>query len=740
MISLLAAALRLLAIAAVLVWLPGVIAARRPLRPVRLLHVLTLGAFVHVLALVLTAFVAGSVATATWLLPTLTFPCAFLLRAMRRVDDTWDPPSLRVWPALGVTGIVLLAGLMRWFHNFHYDDTAHLLYLTELTREDLPFPDQFFLQLSALRVPGLGDGALILSRYPFWALSYTVLAHLAHVVPGDAYLLVGLGVLALTAGQITALASRAWSPAAGVLWLLGVLASGLYFSDNLLNFGGYPFQIGKLFLLLAGTAFVTAWVTGEAAVLESLWVGVFIAPLVHPNNAIGAVSLMVLASGFALARPHIRRPFAMAAVLAGALLCAATAGSLATGGFLQWSGAGGRERVYDIVLAPEPPDLSAAPPLTGIQPSPSRQPPVHGARDAVLRRMRLFVHRGVPFEVVVPMIVAICLSFAATRLPWLPRTIPPVMAVLIALVIVASVAECASAVLTSAYKPGYFIMRHALQAVAPQLPVDRPVVTDPITDILGRAAGWPLIGEPRISLEEQTALIALFRPDVTGQALAAVLRSVGRSTIVANEWILGPEPSRKLLASEAVVARSHTGAIGLPSDPLDAPIAALARDVRGGRIRTAIDQVMSLAPRALGQISRNAAVVVFTYDADTTAPLNVATLGPLVRQSSSDSGDGAFMNGFVLTVPGPVTCASRLSIDVDNAASFHSRLLVVPLDSLPRAGRLAFDLGPGRSTLRMRLDAPNCDAAPKSFLLHTDFWWDARFTVESARWEVATAP
>ncbi|MGC4085031.1 MAG: hypothetical protein QM736_23675 [Vicinamibacterales bacterium] len=312
MIALLFAAVRLLGVVAAVIRLPGLIATRRRLLPLRLLHVLTVGVFVHVLALVVTTFIVSRVSQALWLLPLLTFACAFIVRAVRHSDDpAWDPPALRGWSVVVVAMVVALAALLRWFHNFHYDDTAHLLYLTDVLRENTLFPDQFFLQLWEMHDPRVGDGVLLLSRYPYWSVSYTVLAQLARVAPGDAYLLLGLGVLALTMGQMSALVGRAWSPRSGLLWVVTLLAVSLYVNDNLLNYGGYPFQTGKLFVFLAGTSLVVAWVTQRSEYLSGALVGLFVGPLLHTNNVIAAAWIAVLAVAVAISRPALRYAVAM---------------------------------------------------------------------------------------------------------------------------------------------------------------------------------------------------------------------------------------------------------------------------------------------------------------------------------------------------------------------------------------------------------------------------------------------
>ncbi|MGC4085030.1 MAG: hypothetical protein QM736_23670 [Vicinamibacterales bacterium] len=263
------------------------------------------------------------------------------------------------------------------------------------------------------------------------------------------------------------------------------------------------------------------------------------------------------------------------------------------------------------------------------------------------------------------------------------------------------------------------------------------MVTDPLTDILGRAAGWPNVGEPSLDLAEQTRLIALFDPAVRGDALNTVLASLGRSTVVVNEWIVGPEASAKLSGSRGLVLHGRTAGASSSGRAIELQLVEAAKGVHEWSVGRTASEVVALAPRVWERLFGDAPLLVFGHDESTPVPLNTQLLGAQLRHSGLTSDRYQYLNSVLLTVPPPPACASVLDVVVENQSSFQTPLLIVPLDPLPAASLSTFSLGSGVSTFAFRLKQPTCEARPTTFLLHTAYWWDARFSVDEAAWDRA---
>jgi hypothetical protein len=328
--------LRLAIVVALLVWLPGWLAARRPLLPIRVLHpsLVGLGLFVALLAGA-ASFTqqVDAVARGVW------WGTLALLVLFGLARWTWPvPPASPPEPRVGVLlGAVVLAGLggaalLRVFHNYHFDDFQHLVYLTTIRQESQLFPGALMLDVPWAAA---GGQAVYVTRYPFWGAAHVVLAVLAGVPLGDAYFLLGLGTLALVLGLLAVMLRDLLGSAAAALVALVALFAGGHFlsSDEILNYGGYPFQAGKLFVFVGAIACLAYWKRGRRHDLVNLAVALAVAPLIHTNNSIGV--LLVLGGVLALAVATRSRPLAVAAAVAPVAVVAVAGLALLTGGFVR---------------------------------------------------------------------------------------------------------------------------------------------------------------------------------------------------------------------------------------------------------------------------------------------------------------------------------------------------------------------------------------------------------------------
>jgi hypothetical protein len=755
-ISLVGAAMRLAAVVTLMVWLPGSVASALPVRRWRALHSLIIGSAIHLVALVLTSFATARMDRALWLLPVFTAAVALTVRTFLRAPSETDaslPVVLDRWGAAAVGALVTLAGVLRWLHNYHYDDLQHLFYLSELSRTNTLFPSQFLLELSSLDLPAVGSGNVLLSRYPYWAVSNVLLARLARIGIGDAYYLLALGVLAIILGQITALVSAAWCRRSGVFWTLTIVATSPFVADNLLNYGGYPFQVGKLFVLLAATATVVAWRTNDRASLVSVAVGLFVAPLLHTNNVIGVACVVVLLLPL-LYRPAMRRPVA-STLAAVAALAIVVAGSVATDGFMRWvtpaeaaeiarsssstTAGGSLDPASDqgpavTSLTNRPADFAVGSPANKI--------------DQVARRILLFIARGLPWEAFI-LVVAAILAPSFSRFDGLgERFAPFALAAMSLLVAGAFTAALGRQLITSVLKPGYLRQRAALIQIAPEIDANRPVVTDPITAVFGRAAGWPVAGAPPLAIEDQARLILLHHPAVTGNALRALLSAVLPATVIINEQVAGARTSEKFqeLGDLRELARSGPDLQDLQDTTRQA--AALVEDIYELNFPAIIGDARSYT-RALFTTSWSRPIVVFGPQGEFRAhvPVGRSAYGPLLRGSTSAAQMRAepFLSSVLVTLPPSTACTSGVELKFQNRASFGGSLMVWALDDLPAIGThyppvQVVDLATSEASTTLPFAKPVCDSRPLTLLAHFGYWWDFRFDITSAAWKLSAPP
>ena len=754
MISLLLATIRLATVIAALIWLPGWIASGRPLRPWRVLHACVLGTFVHMVALVVTGFMVQGVTPAARLLPLVSFAVALVIRRVLRASfpvhqlapssqpelapvsvvpavtpsdrqAPWEPPALGRGGMALVGAAVVMAALLRWFHNFHYDDLAHFTYLTEILREGRLFPDQFLLELTPANLPLVGRGVVLLSRYPYWGASYTVLGQLARVTPGDGYLLIGLAVLMLTLAQMAAQIGRAWSPSVGALWVAVLLAASPFVNDNLLNYGGYPFQTGKLFVLMGATSIVAAWVTRRPEELVPAAVGLFIGPLLHTNNAVGAAFILpMLIAASVMQRPL--RQHAAATMLSVMLLLGVTAGgALFTQGFARWESR---------------PSVGSAPGNLG------RQAPVESSaigRGQVIDRIRLFADRGMPDELLLALLATMLLPLLRPYAPILMTLSPYAFGLAVVMTLGVSAAELARAVVTSVFKPGYFVMRSSLRETLPLLDGPGEVISDPITVVLGRAAGWPLTQPLRQGVLDQTQLLLLYRPDVRGEALDRVADSLGPALVVVNDRIVGDGAADKLSRHAAFERRGQTtGAPGNASDALLDQLAGLQHSLEQRDAPTLLQRAPVFAGTVLTEVFTTRRVAVFAHLQPLAGPLDLAAVGALLRREgrSVPLPGRPYLNSSIVTMAPPAGCATALDVSIENLSSFDSGLAILPLDPLPvlPLPKGGYSLALGTSAFQLRFAHPVCDQQVQTVLLHGTYWWDTRFIVKQMAWDPAT--
>jgi hypothetical protein len=573
----------------------------------------------------------------------------------------------------------------------------------------------------------------MLGRYPFWAVSYTLIHHLAGVSSGDTYVLLGLGILALTLWTMAACIARAWSSNAAMVWVLALVAASPFLSDSLLNYGGYPFQTGKLFVMLAATAAVAAWRTRRPEDLVPAACGIFIAPLLHTNNMIGLVAVIALMApmlSIGTLRSGIR--------LSAAALCligVVAVGSMLTDGFTRWMPES--RFVIRREAAPSTPPVALS--EVGKLPAPVIE------KDPVVRRLALFVWRGVPWELIV---AALAVGIVARgRSPGGGDAGRSYRVALVATAAGVAIAATASIdfvrqVVTSALKPGYVFQRSRLLSIAGDIDPSRPLVTDPITDVMGRAAGWRLATVPPLSSEAQTSRILLMHPDVRGAALDQVLAGAGPATIVINEQVVGPGvidkfrtvgtvetvTSRGSPVPDAAEVRQHVNALIAAVENLDAPglgvAPAFVKDVvtllwrRPLEVLRYSGPAATLSPSSLGRAIRGA---------------DVHSAGPFDSQP--------FLGSTLLTLAPAAGCVDGFDVSVTNRATFDSPVVMWPLDTFGQrtTGVEYRTLGTQGSsaTMPVRFAQPVCDGGAFTVLLHGSYWWDFRFDVTEARWKLS---
>lgn len=743
--------LRLSVVVAFTIWLPGWVASARPIRPVRVLYPSLLGVALHMLALIVAGALTSHVTGAAWIVPPVTFAFAFVVRrvvARRQTTAWWEPPALSRVGMVLVGALVVVAAVMRMLHNFHYDDLAHLVYLTEVRREDLLFPHQFFLEVTGLELPGAGPGRLLLSRYPYWAASYSVLGLLAAAPSGDAYLLLGLGVLALTLGLMAALVSAVWGARTGYFWVLALLATSYFASDNLLNYGGYPFQTGKVFVLLAATSVVVAWATRSAWPLHLTAVAIFVAPLFHTNNVVGASWVGGLVIVAVVVVPRLRRPSLL--VLASFLLLGVTGlVSLGAGGFIRWVPDTKLDQ-YEA-LTPQRPRravaAAAAALSASVAPAPAQaQTPKPAVRRGVRRRLNsigerlgLFLARGIPSEVLI-LLVAIVLAPIFGSWQRLGELFAPIALVAAGLVVgAACAAEASRMLITLSMKPGYWRMRSSLIELGRSLPNGATIVTDPVTDVFGRAAGWHVAQPLSTRDDQQRRRLFLFHPEVQGRALDAALASVGPSVIVANEFITRAESAQKFEAARLpVLGRSGRRPAAQP-EPIDAAIPAVVDAVRRRDVRAVSTSGFALARAAVRVLAEPQQIQAF-QSATPGPQVAQSDLGAVVRDNTGVEA-ASYLNSALITAPPTDGCVSALEVSLTNRSSFDLRVLVAPLDSLKLVSVSGDHLAPGEgatTTVTAVLDRPECGVGPSSFFLDSGWWWDGRFEVNNVEWRPAS--
>lgn len=749
MSTLIPTTLALAAVVVLLVWLPGWLALGRPLRPLRILYPCLVGVALHMLALVIAGALVSSVTAAAWVVPVITLALALGLRlTFARRPLPWT--AMADWAVLDtgsawlVVALVAAAAVLRMLHNFHYDDLQHLLYLTELRRQDRLFPTQFLLRVTNLVLPQLGPGTVVLSRYPYWAVSYSVLGLIAGVPAGDAYLLLGLGVLALTLGLMVALVTQAWGRRTGRFWVVALLATSPFTSDNLLNYGGYPFQIGKLFVLLAATALVVSWRTRVRGPLLIVGACLFVGPLFHTNNIIGSAWVGLLISAMFVVVPPLRWP--VARVLSAYLLLGCAGGlSLLSHGFLRWVPASELAAYQASVGEPAAEGQPAtsresAPTPAAVQPGEPIQPVEAPFRsESIFARLQLFLNRGVPSEVLVLLIAIILAPFFRDWQRVGERLAPYAVWAASVLLVATCAADAGRLLVTAPLKPGYWAMRGTLRAMTASLPPGIPIVTDPVTDIFGRAAGWavpqPLVQEDA----EQWPYLFLFHPETQGAAFDAALAVFGPSVIIVNEFVTGPEASSKFEARALpVVARAGRRVESGAS--IDAQLAEVAAAV-GRRDPSAVGPAARLLRTALVGLVQPRQIQAFRSSAP-VAPVEMDELGASVRDGFHGSLTvEPFLNSSVVTVPATDACVRDLDLTWVNQSSFDAPLFVRPLDDVPLAvARGHLEPNPEPTTMTLSLDEERCSVGPISLFVNAGVWWDARFRVTGATWRPAPSP
>jgi hypothetical protein len=305
----------------------------------------------------------------------------------------------------------------------------------------------------------------------------------------------------------------------------------------------------------------------------------------------------------------------------------------------------------------------------------------------------------------------------------------------------------AQQVMTSTSKPGYYRLRSALMAVRPAIDPRKPVLTDPITNVLGRAAGWDMPEPPPLTLELQQLAVMLHHPAIDGDALMALLPQTGSATIVINEQVVGAGAARKFdhVPGLTTATRSGPGAPHLSEQQRELDEAL--QDIYGGQY-PALNDVPHIGSLLLAMLRRP--VVVF---AQPDVPANgyrvpESAFGSLIRHGKSvpETKVEPFLNSAVVTLASPSGCADALDVVLRRRASFESAVMIWLLDPVAGTapGLPQYQIVPAlydTSRVSFSFTQPMCAAAPMTLLVHSDYWWDFRFDIVSAEWRPAgTAP
>jgi hypothetical protein len=759
---------RLGLVLALLVWLPGWLALRRPLWPVPVLHAAGTGLAIHLALLVAAASLLPDVGRAASAVAWGTAVLVVSLAAWRfHAPPAAGPqPSLGVSPALGaaIAGIVALAAALRWLHNYHFDDTQHLRYLTEIERLGVLFPRSLMLP-----VPwgDLGERMLIISRYPFWAADYVVIARLAGVPLGDAYYGIGLALLALALGLSAALLRALLSsPFAALAGVSAVLAAAhVRVGEDILNYAGYPFQAGKLLLVVSAIAAAAYARQRHPACLVFVGLGLAAAPLAHTNNIVGALFVGVAATGAAIA---IRSRALFATTVAAAIVVAIVAGAaLASGGFMQYVAPdvalrlGGREASVAGLTALPGRTVHLAGAVATWQSASAAGEAVPEAVHApqadtrvpgnVIGRRALFLRRGLPSELLVLLVVVLGHLALTQRMRAQRAFTIGVITCSLALVAVAAGLSLGRQLVSQAVKPGYWMLRGSLMEAAGVVR-GRHVLTDPITHVLGAAAGWQLPTGPPEGLGEQFARLLLLHPGAGEPLVRHLLAARDEELLVVNEAVVGPATAarleqhglldRRLLVGQAlppqgVLAGTVADAIrhlyALDYASLQAPVLETRR-----MWRLLIDRPLYVFARRDGAVGVDAARV---EAAAITAALS--SLGTSPDATTTAQGDRrAFLSTVAAHARVPPGCFTGVHLELEATSSFEGRVLihVLPLDGRQHHVGTA-KLEPGRTASAVvRLGEPVCGPSEMTIFVHGGFWYDFRFALRGLEWIDGASP
>jgi hypothetical protein len=730
---LIGSALRLtLAVGACLL-LPGWIVSQAYRRRPTILGVSTVGLGLHIAALVLIGLVTPRIDRVVAVLVPATLALAVLVRVV--ATRRWPPDDQSDWgislSRLSISGVAVLVGVaavIRWFHNYHYDDLQHLTYLTELVRQNRTFPDQFTLTLPF---------GMQLARYPYWALSEIAITRLAGVPLGDGYYLLGLGLFGLALGVAAGAMERGWSARHATMALF-TLILGSTFIDSLLNYGGYPFQCGKLLVLAAAAAIFAYWRSRDTGLLVYAVTCLFIAPLLHPNNAISAALILgaLLMSGRVLRLSAARR----AATCVVILLAAVTVGSVLTDGFIRRdmrpaADASKRRSMVGVAGWVEAPSISGS--------------EVPGAleRDPVSRRIALFVKRAIPIELIVT-IAVIALVQTTARFGMESIAAQLVIGISVAGLIVSASASLARQIALTVVKPGYLPMRPKLVGLAPV--IRGQVITDPITRVFGAAAGWAIDGPPQLDVPDERRPLMIFNPEVRGSALAALLAGIGDATLVINEEVLGVGTSDKFrdIAEARLVAETAAPTTD-PASVLDA-IATTVRNLQTLDYTGDGSHQLRIAAIGLWRTAFSRPVRVFAVGRQGSPPnpqigveLRAIAQLPVENIPAGEFRAHPFLNSALVSVTLPRSCIAGLRIATTRTATFDDGIAIWAFDR-NRAAMVPFSVtAPSyadTTTSVVAFNKPSCDSHSLVLFVHSFFWYDYRFRIASVAWLANGSP
>lgn len=143
----------------------------------------------------------------------------------------------------------------RLTHNFHYDDTMHLSYLSAYLKEDNIFP---YLTESSKAVFKWGDRVFYTNNYGFFANLYLLPSLFFKTDFIYDYYLWGFFLFFILLLLIDRFVSQFIS-GSKLIRLLFILTFILWHYDNPLNYGGYPLSIAKLFFY-AGIFYLLSYI------------------------------------------------------------------------------------------------------------------------------------------------------------------------------------------------------------------------------------------------------------------------------------------------------------------------------------------------------------------------------------------------------------------------------------------------------------------------------------------------